>query len=97
MERSVQADKRAMHRRRVYLSCRITELFKERERVREEMKAAVPELQLTANRIAIKQLRYRISYLRQRWPLLHVEIKEVMAERKALLETMLGESPTGEA
>ncbi len=93
----MQADKRTMHRRRVYLSCRVTELFKERERLREEMKAAVPELKLATNRSAIKQLRYRISYLRQRWPLLAVEIKEVMAERKALLETMRGELPTAEA
>lgn len=83
-----QAQKRAAQRRRIYVSGHLPELFKERERIRAELHAAVPQLNSLTDKLAVKNLRNRISYLRQRLPLLAAEVKALVDERKTLLETI---------
>lgn len=83
-----QAEKRAAQRRRMYVSGHLPELFKERERIRAELHAAVPQLKTETDKLAVKNLRNRISYMRQRLPLLAAEVKALVDERKTLLETI---------
>lgn len=80
--------KRAAQRRRIYVSGHLPELFKERERIRAELHVAVPQLNSITDKLAVKNLRNRISYLRQRLPLLSAEVKSLVDERKTLLETI---------
>ena len=87
------AERRALTRRRIYLRGRLPDIAMERGRLRDEIRDALGALKTATDPAESRLRRFRISYLRQRAPVLAEEWAALAAERKTLVAKLRERRP----